>query len=117
MEARTQSDPAPAPGRQVPGELLDRIVAYFHPRRVVLFGSWARGEAGVDSDIDLLVVLDDDAPAEKLTPRASYESRRGYAGPTDVIPMREAALNMRARAIGSFAHLVLRDGITVYERH
>ena len=27
-------------------------------RAVVLFGSWARGDAGADSDIDLLVVLD-----------------------------------------------------------
>jgi len=32
---------------QVPAELLDRVVAYFHPRRVILFGSQARGEAAV----------------------------------------------------------------------
>jgi len=29
----------------VPAELLDFVVAYFQPRRVVLFGSIARGEA------------------------------------------------------------------------
>ncbi|WP_369056003.1 nucleotidyltransferase family protein [Kineococcus terrestris] len=29
------------------------------PRAVVLFGSWARGQAGPDSDVDLLVVRDD----------------------------------------------------------
>ena len=28
----------------VPPELLNRVVDYFHPRRVVLFGSRARGE-------------------------------------------------------------------------
>jgi len=55
---------------QVPAELLDRVVAYFHPRRVILFGSQARGEAGPDSDFDLLVILDDDAPADRLTLRA-----------------------------------------------
>jgi hypothetical protein len=27
----------------VPAELLDRVVAYFDPRRVILFGSRARG--------------------------------------------------------------------------
>lgn len=37
----------------VPPELLNRVVGYFHPRRVVLFGSRARGESGPDSDIDL----------------------------------------------------------------
>ncbi len=30
----------------------------FHPRRIILFGSHARGEARWDSDVDLLVVLD-----------------------------------------------------------
>jgi predicted nucleotidyltransferase len=45
----------------VPPELLNRVVDYFHPRRVVLFGSRARGESGPDSDIDLIVILDDDA--------------------------------------------------------
>ena len=60
----------------VPAELLNPVVAYFRPRRVILFGSRARGEAGPDSDIDLLVVVDDDTPAEKLTPEAGYEARR-----------------------------------------
>jgi len=29
-----------------------------HPERVIVFGSYAQGEAGPDSDIDLIVVLD-----------------------------------------------------------
>lgn len=107
----------PRPKEAVPQELLDRVVTYFDPQQVVLFGSRARGEAGPDSDIDLLVVLDDNAPAEKLAARASYEARRGYTGPADIIPMRRSVLNRRARAIGSFAHVVMRDGVTVYERH
>jgi predicted nucleotidyltransferase len=37
-----------------------RIVDRFGPRlrRLVLFGSYARGEAGPDSDVDVLVVID-----------------------------------------------------------
>lgn len=34
-----------------------RIVERFHPDRVILFGSHARGEARPDSDVDLLVVM------------------------------------------------------------
>jgi hypothetical protein len=52
----------------VPPDLLDSVVAYFQPRRIILFGSAARGGAGPNSDIDLLVVVDDDAPPEKLAP-------------------------------------------------
>ena len=54
------------PGYRVPRELLDPVVDYFKPQRVILFGSRARGEATRDSDIDLLVVVEDDTPAEKL---------------------------------------------------
>jgi len=62
----------PMSAAPVPAELLNAVVAYFRPLRVILFGSAARGDAGPDSDIDLLVLLDDDAPAEKLTLAAGY---------------------------------------------
>ena len=42
----------------VPPELLDPVVAYFQPRRLILFGSRARGDDGPDSDIELRVVVD-----------------------------------------------------------
>ena len=100
----------------VPAELLESVVAYFHPRRVILFGSQARRDAGADSDIDLLVELDDDAPIERLSAKAVQAARSGYHGAVDIIPCRAAILASRARAIGSFAYTILRDGVTVYER-
>jgi len=36
-------------------DALTQILRHVQPERVVLFGSWARGEAGPDSDLDLLV--------------------------------------------------------------
>jgi predicted nucleotidyltransferase len=100
----------------VPAELLNSIIAHFSPQRVILFGSAARGEAGPESDIDLLVVLDDDVPSEKLTAKAIHAARSGYRDPVDIIPCRSSVLRSRARAIGSFAHIALREGITIYER-
>ena len=38
-------------------ELAERIAREFKPDRIILFGSHARGTAGVDSDVDLLVIL------------------------------------------------------------
>jgi len=38
-------------------EIVARIVQRFDPERIILFGSAARGEAGPDSDVDLLVVM------------------------------------------------------------
>jgi len=38
-------------------KMVERIVAQFRPEKVILFGSQARGDAGPDSDVDLLVVM------------------------------------------------------------
>ena len=104
------------PNFLVPPELLDPVVAYFHPRRVILFGSAARGEAGPDSDIDLLVVLDDDAPKEKLTYRAGMEAHRPYRSPADVIPCREDTYRRFSKIVGTLPYVARTAGIVVYER-
>jgi len=101
---------------RVPAALLDPVVAYFHPRRIVLFGSFARGDARPDSDIDLLVILDDDAPREKLTLAAGYAARQNYRHAADVIPCREAVFQRKSRIAGTLAHQAAAEGIVVYER-
>lgn len=100
----------------VPRELLDSVVAHFHPLRVIVFGSTARGETGPDSDLDLLIVVDDDAPPELFSARSIHQARAGYHRAVDIMPCRVSALRARARAKGSFADIVLREGITVYDR-
>ena len=37
--------------------MVERIVRDFSPLKILLFGSWARGDAKPDSDIDLIVVF------------------------------------------------------------
>jgi predicted nucleotidyltransferase len=43
-------------------DILAKIVAGYSPQRVILFGSYAYGEPDEDSDIDLLIIKDTDAP-------------------------------------------------------
>ena len=45
--------------------ITDRIVHFLQPRQVILFGSQATRRAGVGSDIDLLICLDDYHPLAK----------------------------------------------------
>jgi uncharacterized protein len=100
----------------VPRQLLDAVVAYFRSRRVIVFGSVARGEAGPDSDLDLLVVVDDDTAREAFSAGSVYEARRDYHYAVDILPCRASTSKVRAQAKGSFADIVLREGVTVYER-
>jgi predicted nucleotidyltransferase len=97
-------------------ELLDLVIAYFRPQRVIVFGSTARGEAGPDSDIDLLIVVDDDTPPEKLTWRAGYEARRSFHGAADVVACRARTYEIKSRIAGILPYAAARDGVVVYEQ-
>ncbi len=64
-------------------------------RRVLLFGSWARGDAHPESDIDLLVVLDRvDSPWGELQSMEEILDRHSVANETVVsaLPVAEAEL-------------------------
>jgi uncharacterized protein len=97
----------------VPRALLDPVVEYFRPQRVILFGSRARGEATRDSDIDLLVVVDDDTPLEKLTTRAGYEAHRSNRA-ADVFPIRAEAFERERVIANTLAAEADADGVVVY---
>ena len=105
-----------AADRLVPGELLGSIVRYFNPRKVILFGSRARGDADENSDIDLLVLLDDDAPPEHFTAQAAHEARRGFKRAVDIVTSRLSTFERRAATVGTAAHHVAEEGRIVYER-
>lgn len=100
----------------VPPGLVERVVAHFNPVRVILFGSHARGEAGPDSDYDLLIVLDDDAPAKRLRPEAGYRAVRPARVPVDLLTCRRSAFEAKRDVVGSLAHAIAREGIVVHER-
>ena len=109
----------PAPGHAIrPGspERLGHVVGSFGPRRVILFDSAARGAAGSDSDIDLLVIVDDDTPGENVTIRAGRDSRRPYPQPADVIPVREDTWRRFSRIVGTPPYATRTEGIVIYER-
>ena len=83
----------------MPGEIrrmVDRIVKRFQPERIILFGSHARGEAGPDSDVDLLVVM----PVAGSKREAQLRIRRALHDirvPKDVIVSRPEEFEWRKK--------------------
>ncbi|MBF0628057.1 MAG: nucleotidyltransferase domain-containing protein [Magnetococcales bacterium] len=69
-------------------EVVKRIVAAVDPRRIILFGSAARGEMRPDSDLDLLVVMPDGVH-RRQTAQVAYHSLRGLGVSKDVIVVTE----------------------------
>ena len=101
---------------KVPAELLQTVVEYFKPRRIILFGSRARADAHESSDHDLLVVVDDDFPAEKLHWRSLYEARRRYRKAVDIVAYRQSTYDDQADVVGTLPHMAATEGVVVYDR-
>lgn len=57
-------------------EITRRLVEFYRPVRVYLFGSEARGDPGADSDLDFCVVLPDDAPQSLYRDRSIHRQFR-----------------------------------------
>lgn len=101
---------------QLPKGLLDRIVAHLNPQKVILFGSRATGNTHQDSDWDLLAIVDDDIPKERLHWRAVHEARRGIPAPIDLIPFRASTFLDRVDIVGSLPWIAANKGVVIYER-
>ena len=107
MTATKTSDPVLA-------EIVNRLVAAFSPDSVYLFGSRARGEAGADSDYDLLVVVPDAAPAERRQARLAYQALRGTGVAADVLVWTRSAFDCRLHLRASLPATVVREGKLLY---
>ena len=101
---------------RVPQPVLDALVRTFDPIRVILFGSHARGETGPDSDLDLMVVIDDAVPAEKRTVRAAFQAVAGTGIAVDVVPVRAGTFDYKRDVVNSLPWFAATEGVVVYER-
>ncbi len=96
--------------------IVDRLVEYYHPERIYLFGSAARGDSGPDSDLDFCVVVPDDAPAELLNDGGIYSLLRGIGHPKDIVPWRRGDFEARAQHVrASLPATVVREGKLLYD--
>ncbi len=91
-------------------EVVRRLVNAYQPERIYLFGSVARGDAGTDSDYDLLIVVPDDAPPEKRRSRLAYEALRGTGTAADVLVCTRSYFEDRRSLKASLPGTVLREG-------
>jgi predicted nucleotidyltransferase len=97
--------------------ITECIVREYRPDKIILFGSWARGHANAQSDIDLLVISD----REKRLPRY----KRGlnvrlllsqFSSPKDILFYTHEDVERWRDVPQTFINTVLREGRVLYER-
>ena len=94
-------------------EIVERVVDAAQPSRVIVFGSYGRGDANADSDLDLMVVEPQvsDVYAEMVRLRTAV----GSVGlGVDVLVYSEADVEQRKNWCTSPIYWALREGRTLY---
>ena len=121
--------PSQVSGRQlrttppVTDELLDgmvrAIVEEVDPEKVVLFGSRGRGDAGANSDVDLLVIeaesFGPDRPKHSEMRRLS-DAVRDYRVPKDILVFSNEEVEYWHDSLNHVLARALREGRVLYER-
>jgi predicted nucleotidyltransferase len=100
-------------------EITDKIVDAVSPRKIVLFGSYARGDENGDSDLDLLVIQD-----EPFVPDGSRLKEMGMLWrlladikiPKDILIYTPDEVACWKNSLNHIIPTALREGMVLYER-
>lgn len=96
------------------GHMARRLAQALHADAVYLFGSYARGEAGVDSDLDLLVVVPDSPLPRYARAIHAREVVNDMPQPKDIVVLTRKEWETDQRVVCSLASTVLREGIRLH---
>jgi predicted nucleotidyltransferase len=97
-------------------EIVRCIVATARPEKVILFGSRARGDARLDSDLDLLIVAADPQP-RSLRASALYGVLSDIMIPMDILVYRPEEIEEWRNVPQAFVTTAVREGSILYECH
>jgi predicted nucleotidyltransferase len=96
--------------------VVQRLIAAARPRKIILFGSYVRGERHRDSDLDVLVVTGD----EVENPRRESVRLRDTVGdidmPMDILVVPETCFEQLRQVAGLIYREAWENGRVVYER-
>jgi len=99
----------------VVNEITWRLVQAADPERIILFGSRARGDHRLDSDLDFLIVKSGGTSARDCEVRA-YAALGGMAVPVDILCYSREQVEGWSSARNHVVARALREGRIIYEK-
>ena len=94
-------------------QVVDQIVEKFKPRKIILFGSYARGNPRPESDVDMLVVMDTKLKDVKQAIEICQQIE--YRFGLDLIVHTPNYLAKRVKMGDWFLRDVVKEGKVLYE--
>ncbi len=99
--------------KKIMDRIVQRIVQAVNPLRIILFGSAARGEWEENSDLDLMVVIQDGKNKRK-TECELYMRLSDIQIPVDIVVVTESDLHEYANNWSLVYYPALREGQEIY---
>jgi predicted nucleotidyltransferase len=93
--------------------LVRQIAKQFKPQKIILFGSYARGNPRPESDVDLLVVMD--TPLREVEQSLEIHRSLNILFGLDLIVYTPKHLKERVKMGDWFLRDVLKEGKVLYE--
>ena len=96
--------------------IVEKIVQEIKPEKIILFGSYARGNFNQDSDLDLFIIKDDKTPNRVIRRKVDALLRgRKFAVDLLVRKPEEVAWNVKA-GNPFYVHHIFQNGKVLYEK-
>lgn len=95
-------------------KIANTIVANYHPKKIILFGSYACGTPTPDSDIDLLVIKDDNLQGIQRN-RLIRSYLRDFTFPVDIVVKSSQEFETFKDIIGTVVYTANKYGKVIYE--
>jgi predicted nucleotidyltransferase len=96
-------------------EVVRRLIEVGRPRKVYLFGSHVNGQAGPDSDLDVLVVVEDGIQNPRAESVRLRHALRGILMSVDILVVPESFFNLHRETPGLIYREVVEHGQLVYD--
>jgi len=96
-------------------EIVQRLVNALHPEKIYLFGSHAYGQPNDDSDVDLLIVVNDSDTPPRMKAVEGYRALRGILVPKDIKVVTRSTFERRSHWISTIERVVAEKGKLLYE--
>lgn len=101
--------------KEVLEQATKRLVENFHPEKIILFGSQARGSADERSDADILVICELSG-SRRLAMTAMDRALRGLRFARDIVVLTPSEYERDRLIPGTIARPAWREGKVLYER-
>lgn len=105
----------PAESESAIRQAVDRIATRFHPDKIILYGSQARGQGGPDSDVDLLVVMPINGSKRQQAVQMDL-ALEGIPIPIDLIVVTPDEVEKYRNVLGTIIREAMQEGKVLYER-